>query len=191
MRGTLGTFATQVPNPGIIPAYAGNTAVRNFFRYLYRDHPRICGEHGISDSSGGTRSGSSPHMRGTHAFNLANGLIGGIIPAYAGNTWADSPFCLRARDHPRICGEHAKHGNQVMSREGSSPHMRGTLAPLSSVTIFTGIIPAYAGNTMACRRLRRAHWDHPRICGEHDGITVAVKQTPGSSPHMRGTQELK
>ena len=65
MRGTRLLLVFQVIRAGIIPAYAGNTMTSYVPALFHRDHPRVCGEHVISDSSGGTRLGSSPRMRGT------------------------------------------------------------------------------------------------------------------------------
>ena len=45
MRGTLRSISFPFWFPGIIPAYAGNTATTPITRSATRDHPRICGEH--------------------------------------------------------------------------------------------------------------------------------------------------
>ena len=45
-------------------------------------------------------------MRGTHNVKDENGVISGIIPAYAGNTNTEELAKLLDRDHPRVCGEH-------------------------------------------------------------------------------------
>ena len=50
-----------------------------------------------------------------------------------------------------------------------------------------GIIPAYAGNTIAARVIALVSGDHPRVCGEHRNPTRASTAHPGSSPRMRGT----
>ena len=70
--------------------------------------------------------GSSPHMRGTLESVVDNGTIGGIIPAYAGNTTLLVCPCADGGDHPRICGEHEVVTNYSDAAKGSSPHMRGT-----------------------------------------------------------------
>ena len=114
----------------IIPAYAGNTAVIFRAAHANGDHPRIRGEH----------------YNGTAWLTD----LGGIIPAYAGNTLCRNcvgghcrgssphtrgtlvarPYHIEAdRDHPRIRGEH---------RRLPFPPSR-----------YRGIIPAYAGNTGA------------------------------------------
>ena len=86
MRGTRAIRAVHIPEPGIIPAYAGNTWNLRRSRTESRDHPRVCGEHeGIArDAKAGT--GSSPRMRGTRIVFDWTVYDPGIIPAYAGNT---------------------------------------------------------------------------------------------------------
>ena len=66
--------------------------------------------------------------------------------------------------------------------------MRGTpnVRPLAGKG--DGIIPAYAGNTLALPWLFRCLRDHPRVCGEHIFNAPARVELPGSSPRMRGTQ---
>ena len=66
MRGTRIRAHGYVDTAGIIPAYAGNTAVCNGSSAFNRDHPRICGEHFLLKPTEHISEGSSPHMRGTH-----------------------------------------------------------------------------------------------------------------------------
>ena len=65
--------------------------------------------------------------------------------------------------------------------------MRGTLTPILSGSVHTGIIPAYAGNTDGCPWPCESDGDHPRVCGEHEWGSVAARDQWGSSPRMRGT----
>ena len=86
MRGTpLRGFRRHV-EAGIIPAYAGNTCDVSNHIHGCRDHPRVCGEHYAVKDSMADYTGSSPRMRGTHGQFAVRVAIGGIIPAYAGNT---------------------------------------------------------------------------------------------------------
>ena len=91
-------------------------------------------------------------------------------------------------DHPRIRGEHVVKESMDYESAGSSPHTRGarrlrrrnqrvegiipayagsTLAQCRGFGVDRGIIPAYAGSTACRRRPRPARSDHPRIRGEH------------------------
>ena len=169
MRGTPDRASNNTVRWWIIPAYAGNTEEV--------DHAAWCGW------------GSSPRMRGTHRTQVPRARHNGIIPAYAGNT-RRSRFCRRyARDHPRVCGEHADILSGGLSGAGSSPRMRGTLEPRFDGYDGQGIIPAYAGNTMPVSRSTVTSRDHPRVCGEHVATQSPQTVILGSSPRMRGTQD--
>ena len=187
MRGTRLRVVPSVCALGIIPAYAGNTPQAAMIRMVLRDHPRICGEH-IGDWIVKHKGpGSSPHMRGTLFARVRLVVISGIIPAYAGNTQTGHSSSSIPWDHPRICGEHQIPVHERVQREGSSPHMRGTLTTVSLLMPIRGIIPAYAGNTLRpFTELVRVR-DHPRICGEHRFYRLCRLAAEGSSPHMRGT----
>ena len=163
----------QAPSPrlgvpdGIIPAYAGSTAVTGEAFTSHGDHPRVCGEHVDLDTSNVAALGSSPRMRGALAISAPYLSLVGIIPAYAGSTCPDVHPRLQMGDHPRVCGEHNEIHHQVYSGLGSSPRMRGAPSESSGSGSGGGIIPAYAGSTgRQAQRLRRRE-DHPRVCGEH------------------------
>ena len=127
-------------------------------------------------------------MRGTPWLYPSRMSIGGIIPAYAGNTFTLMTGSRSRRDHPRICGEHGSAYRDFINFKGSSPHMRGTLFWTGNLRITRGIIPAYAGNTCTIPAVYYANRDHPRICGEHPFLLIVTYPALGSSPHMRGTQ---
>ena len=48
------------------------------------------------------------------------------------------------------------------------------------------IIPADAGSTEQQANCSLCAMDHPRGCGEHMAMSLAVRLTLGSSPRMRG-----
>ena len=106
MRGTQTLVHRSEQGRGIIPAYAGNTS-SSFRPYEYeKDHPRVCGEHIGRTEGVASVIGSSPRMRGTLASTLTALPCLGIIPAYAGNTFAGVERLFDGWDHPRVCGEH-------------------------------------------------------------------------------------
>ena len=187
MRGTLHDWPIQVVVDRIIPAYAGNTAVLTTEDFFFWDHPRVCGEHICGNVNGGSLRGSSPRMRGTLLVFAVPYRRHGIIPAYAGNTVAWIRVRESVRDHPRVCGEHKVEHADGCRWMGSSPRMRGTLGLLDGLLFEQGIIPAYAGNTMASASSNTVSWDHPRVCGEHYSGMAVAQDIPGSSPRMRGT----
>ena len=69
---------------------------------------------------------------------------------------------------------------------GSSPHTRGALWTSVGGVMLLGIIPAYAGSTMAWHGEFWTRRDHPRIRGEHFPAPSSDSSRPGSSPHTRG-----
>ena len=191
MRGTRAVRAACGRAGGIIPAYAGNTSGYPYRRWRSWDHPRVCGEHKVDDSTGEGAWGSSPRMRGTHSRCRRAANVTGIIPAYAGNTMMTPRLTTATWDHPRVCGEHQCPANSAGTAGGSSPRMRGTLQTWLGGLVFRGIIPAYAGNTTNCWGCRNRSRDHPRICGEHVLSDEAFVRSQGSSPHMRGTRACR
>ena len=127
MRGALVVGRRARLGEGIIPAYAGSTRLHLPIQSRCRDHPRVCGEHGIKDGKISAGKGSSPRMRGALASLPTVLLPRGIIPAYAGSTFgtrSDAPMWT-----------------------GSSPRMRGALVQPLLRDGLDGIIPAYAGST--------------------------------------------
>ena len=130
--------------------------------------------------------GSSPHTRGAHF--LANYTVDefGIIPAYAGSTFAHERLDWWSGDHPRIRGEHTDIAAQLKKMGGSSPHTRGAPIPHPSFSSGFGIIPAYAGSTSHRESPLGRSGDHPRIRGEHIPGEFASVIPWGSSPHTRG-----
>ena len=149
-----------------IPACAGNATTTTSQRASISVHPRVCGERPSSSYSATPRSGSSPRVRGTQFIERVDQLRRRFIPACAGNA-----RCARIRRrptpvHPRVCGERSNMIDAEPNLCGSSPRVRGTLAPICAAVLTQRFIPACAGN--ADLRCWRNHWPtvHPRVCGE-------------------------
>ena len=68
------------------------------------------GEHATGYSWFEVDLGSSPHARGTLGAGAGARLVGGIIPACAGNTEAVEENVGPRGDHPRMRGEHLSAG---------------------------------------------------------------------------------
>ena len=75
---------------GLIPARAGTTRIGNSMRHEIRAHPRSRGDHLRSLLSGFCRPGSSPLARGPPGRVCIKFSDGGLIPARAGTTPANS-----------------------------------------------------------------------------------------------------
>ena len=53
-----------------------------------------------------------------------------------------------------------------------------------------GLIPTYAGNTLANQIIFSHERAHPHVCGEHWHTSSLKHTSPGSSPRMRGTPRI-
>ena len=131
----------------IIPACAGSTSRLQRSTGISGDHPRMRGEHPEQSVRRVSHGGSSPHARGAllASLELTNGK--GIIPACAGSTGSRPWSGRRARDHPRMRGEHRPRLEGCLSCLGSSPHARGALVSPGNRRRRVRIIPACAGST--------------------------------------------
>ena len=129
-------------------------------------------------------------MRGTHSASPTSLVVMGIIPAHAGNTRGTRITPEFDGDHPRACGEHQRVFHEGALCLGSSPRMRGTHGDVIGEIRAAGIIPAHAGNTLRSLGSLSANRDHPRACGEHRTMTPIRPFARGSSPRMRGTQNV-
>ena len=186
MRGAPLCSAFFMSASGIIPACAGSTLGRLVRKPPNRDHPRMCGEHISVSGFAPAVMGSSPHVRGAPPMRGHRPPVRGIIPACAGSTQARCAHSAPARDHPRMCGEHAWSMICLYGSPGSSPHVRGALERVAYDDTTAGIIPACAGSTRGIERLRDGAGDHPRMCGEHWRMDATSLCRQGSSPHVRG-----
>ena len=150
----------------------------------------MCGEHldGSNNLMSGT--GSSPRVRGTLWCRHRRQRDAGIIPACAGNTCGFLCVWLGGGDHPRVCGEHPSRLARMYGLPGSSPRVRGTPVAHAVDQSADGIIPACAGNTVGCVACIILTGDHPRVCGEHLLLVMAILVQTGSSPRVRGTPKL-
>ena len=111
----------------ITPACAGKSECVPPDRYLYQDHPRMCGEKvlfmtGFCSCPGSPPHvrgkgccceswpevsiwGSPPHVRGKAEYRCFQSPEGRITPAYAGKRPCLNTSMNLMKDHPRVCGE--------------------------------------------------------------------------------------
>ena len=136
------------------------------------------------------RHGDHPRIRGEHLRIVGGSRMAiGIIPAYAGNTYAcvqDSsglrgssphtrgtrwPACSRlrrSRDHPRIRGEHDPNIYAMHMAWRIIPAYAGnTSRSLNTWVASAGSSPHTRGTRCRVDGLRHRRRDHPRIRGEH------------------------
>ena len=146
----------------------------------------MCGEHRSGFNALFFLTGSSPHVRGARTDSPLRRCHSGIIPACAGSTLTLAVSRSRARDHPRMCGEHETQARASRDQQRSSPHVRGAPYRRFRSHADTGIIPACAGSTASYTAARTRPRDHPRMCGEHCWMSTPYSASAGSSPHVRG-----
>ena len=90
-------------------------------------------------------------MRGkVPTFHPPSGAVG-ITPAYAGKRRLCVVAAHLGRDHPRVCGEKKRKGENNGTHLGSPPRMRGKAQGALDGTETDRITPAYAG-----KRLKRS-----------------------------------
>ena len=170
-----------------IPAYAGNAPSRSSRNRARPVHPRIRGERAKGRFPSATRTGSSPHTRGTRGLGAGSRIGRRFIPAYAGNASGLSLTRGIQSVHPRIRGERLDLHQKRHCTSGSSPHTRGTLLDGGGVCHEDRFIPAYAGNASQSVFTSKPSVVHPRIRGERSWLLHSVLLFVGSSPHTRGT----
>ena len=105
VRGKLFWLHRDVIGPGLIPACAGKTLPVRAAKTKARAHPRVCGENSADHSKNAMLAGSSPRVRGKHAYLNSYRVVHGLIPACAGKTVDFTKDSVYRGAHPRVCGE--------------------------------------------------------------------------------------
>ena len=126
-RGTQLAIRQRERGRRFIPAYAGNSRVRESLLFDSAVHPRLRGELKVKVKKVFILLGSSPLTRGTHQSIDEVRVNARFIPAYAGNSSEPQRFWQPVSVHPRLRGELAKKSIYCSSVPGSSPLTRGTL----------------------------------------------------------------
>ena len=191
MRGAVPSCPSRVCRPRIIPARAGSSHGRGEGVSVTWDHPRACGEQRPDGIHITLRPGSSPRVRGADVGQVGVGDQYRIIPARAGSSGCGTSPLLCPGDHPRACGEQVMPRRVRMPLPGSSPRVRGAGKSAHGLGDGRGIIPARAGSSSTRRRAATPSRDHPRACGEQDGVIKAGDTATGSSPRVRGADRRR
>ena len=186
MRGKpISAFAALAAGRNI-PAYAGKTGTPQTTSGDWAEHPRVCGENLLQSCYSTKMLGTSPRMRGKHVCHNLPPPLGRNIPAYAGKTRTNQAGGVKRAEHPRVCGENRSMGGDNSLDNGTSPRMRGKLAPLVGEISSLRNIPAYAGKTATFTRATPLPPEHPRVCGENAHSLDLNAGAGGTSPRMRG-----
>ena len=189
MRGKRRAWSGLLHSGRIIPAHAGQTLRARRAPSSRPDHPRACGANASTISAASSRVGSSPRMRGKHAYRPRPHAADRIIPAHAGQTKPKTLPQLLRTDHPRACGANMFFVSRCPFLYGSSPRMRGKFGAGRQGHVQDRIIPAHAGQTLCLASLSLTSPDHPRACGANAFSPITHVLSSGSSPRMRGKQD--
>ena len=86
-----------------------------------------------------------------------------------------------------MCGEQGCRRVDLPDNRGSSPRVRGTVLVIETSKEHSRFIPACAGNRSGRVKGAGRLPVHPRVCGEQQPPKPHRRQSPGSSPRVRGT----
>ena len=109
-----------------------------------------------------------------------------ITPAHAGKSTSHTVHGMRARDHPRACGEKPLVFVSSAANTGSPPRMRGKVLADVFDEFAYRITPAHAGKRVKFLEEAIRREDHPRACGEKGYRFTPPSTSSGSPPRMRG-----
>ena len=127
-------------------------------------------------------------MRGKEGDELGLGQTIRITPAYAGKSKSLPSLHIGSRDHPRVCGEKPQNQKTPPQLIGSPPRVRGKVSAGKILLHDGGITPACAGKSYPPKRCAFDGGDHPRVCGEKQGLIARGDVHPGSPPRVRGKE---
>ena len=184
-RGKLARVRAIVSGQGSIPAWAGETAMRNACRPYLRVYPRVGGGNQAKSRHSARARGLSPRGRGkrqrqrrqlTHRRSIPAWAgetpipppsqgAGGSIPAWAGETMAGSMSTKISAVYPRVGGGNAGTMRWRYGRIGLSPRGRGKRR--LSIILYAGSrsIPAWAGETLHLPAQACSRTVYPRVGG--------------------------
>ena len=154
-----------------IPACAGNAPGAAALSAKTPVHPRVCGERYYPTPPTLAARGSSPRVRGTRQWELAQVGLVRFIPACAGNALLARRVRVLRPVHPRVCGERSGRPGLTLITAGSSPRVRGTRHREKRKNCPDRFIPACAGNAAV--------------------VPIRINPVDGSSPRVRGTPAIR
>ena len=172
VRGNRRCSSSTRPEPGSIPACAGEPRARRSGISRPGVYPRVCG--GTVSGCGQTSRvmGLSPRVRGNPLhLDRDRGDIRSI-PACAGEPGGRWRRTAAARVYPRVCGGTPWRANRLMRKPGLSPRVRGNQRDDEERIFGSGSIPACAGEPRRSPRAGAPAGVYPRVCGG-TGFVVA------------------
>ena len=118
-------------------------------------------------------------------------MLSRITPAHAGKRIGCKEIFLLTADHPRVCGEKGRGNGVNLWAGGSPPRVRGKPRCAPAFRTSSGITPACAGKTANKTLGAALYRDHPRVCGENQGVRLPSAHRQGSPPRVRGKPRIR
>ena len=172
VRGNRLPFLPGDPDPGSIPACAGEPFLIITYSSNRKVYPRVCGGTHAGYMRTFNTIGLSPRVRGNHNARQQRLDQGGSIPACAGEPVLASMVTAVSPVYPRVCGGTRRPRRRLRWREGLSPRVRGNPAGWTTAATITGSIPACAGEPRHQVVHAAMPEVYPRVCGGTDSVTV-------------------
>ncbi len=171
-----------------IPACAGEPARRGESPCVHPVYPRVCGGTDPGRGHAAAVKGLSPRVRGNLGVMVAFSIIGGSIPACAGEPVkpARIPFWLRV--YPRVCGGTGWTWVKLSRDQGLSPRVRGNRRGHRLALDVWWSIPACAGEPRQKIGGPLRYGVYPRVCGGTKANMPIHNRMIGLSPRVRGNQ---
>ena len=130
---------------GLSPRVRGSHVGLGGRRRVCGVYPRVCGGAIAALVGMALARGLSPRVRGSRASGRGTSGRPGSIPACAGEPHRWSPAQPASRVYPRVCGGAGLKVRVGTAWEGLSPRVRGSRIEHGTRYMFTGSIPACAG----------------------------------------------
>ena len=170
---------------GIISACAEQTEELAVIVPIPEDHLRVCGADARETMRVVNETGSSPRVRSRRRGTHGDSAHPGIISACAEQTTNRWQGVYQPWDHLRVCGADTDNGDGTWDIQGSSPRVRSRRSCRYWCWFRRGIISACAEQTPSLCMIPTTTWDHLRVCGADDTLTLELRALPGSSPRVR------
>ena len=154
-----------------------------------RDHPRIRGEHAPPQGLHGRLGGIIPAYAGnTRGTTLALAQSAGSSPHTRGTPTRQAGCACRRRDHPRIRGEHVLAASSAVAPARIIPAYAGNTFLIPSINVpQSGSSPHTRGTLSGFRQAELHDGIIPAYAGNTSPDAIDNALAAGSSPHTRGT----
>ena len=150
---------------GPIPACAGQPGRLRHISPRIWAYPRVCGATSLTLNATASSEGLSPRVRGNPYGVQTLSMTPGPIPACAGQPRAHHAPLSVYWAYPRVCGATGFRSAQGVVHVGLSPRVRGNPHPFAKGDVWTGPIPACAGQPRLLRSALAWSRAYPRVCG--------------------------